>query len=130
MVNDPAEGFIMERQTRQQEIVAVSALRAWVCTECGGTGDLLMMDAKGPLCLACADLAHLVFLSAGDAALTRRARRASSLSAVVVRFSRARRRYERQGILVERSALETAELECLADAEARERRRRRDRVRR
>jgi len=43
-------------------------------------------------------------LPSGDAALTRRAKRASGLSVVVVRFSRARRRYERQGILVEEEA--------------------------
>jgi hypothetical protein len=73
---------------------------------------------------------HLVFLGAGHAALTRRAMRAGRLSAVVVRFSRSRRRYERQGILVEEAALERAERECLADAEARARRRERDAVRR
>lgn len=88
------------------------------------------MEDDGPLCLDCADLSHLSFLPAGDAALTRRARGASGLSAVVVRFSRARRRYERQGILVEEAALEQAEAECLADAEVRERRRSRDRERR
>jgi hypothetical protein len=49
---------------------------------------------------------------------------------VVVRFSRARRRYERQGILVEEAALERAEVECLADDEARARRRARDAERR
>jgi hypothetical protein len=42
------------------------------------------------------------------------------LRAVVVRFSRARKRYERQGILVEQAALERAEQECLADSDARE----------
>ncbi len=73
---------------------------------------------------------HLVFLPAGDAALTRRAKRASRLSAVVVRFSRSRRRSERQGILVEEAALERAELECLADEEARTRRRVREEARR
>jgi hypothetical protein len=54
-------------------------------------------------------MGHLVFLPAGDAGLTRRAKLASELTAVVVRFSRARRRYERQGILVEASALAQAE---------------------
>ncbi len=48
---------------------------------------------------------HLVFLPAGDVGLTRRAHRASELSAVVVRFSRSRKRYERQGLFVEDSAL-------------------------
>jgi hypothetical protein len=58
-------------------------------------------------------------------ALTRRARKHSALSAVVVRFSRARKRYERQGVLVEESALEQAEAECSADADQRNVRRER-----
>ena len=37
--------------------------------------------------------------------------RASTLSAVVVRFSRTRKRYERQGILAEPKAIERAETE-------------------
>jgi hypothetical protein len=73
---------------------------------------------------------HLVFLASGDAALTRRAKRASRLSAVVVRFNRARGRYERQGILVEEPALEQAEAECLADEQVRALRRERDAHRR
>ena len=60
----------------------------------------------------------------------RRAKKASGLSAVVVRWARARKRYERQGILVEEDALATAEEHCLADADARERRRERERERR
>jgi len=49
-------------------------------------------------------------------ALTRRARKHSLLSAVVLKWSRARKHYERQGLLVEETALELAEDECLADA--------------
>jgi hypothetical protein len=60
-----------------------------------------------------------VFLPAGDAALSRRARKHSSLAAVVVRFSRARKRYERQGLLVTEEALAKAEEESDADAPAR-----------
>lgn len=112
------------------EIVVVSALKDWSCVECGGGGGLLTMEERGPLCLDCADLGHLVLLPAGDAALTRRARKKSGLAAVVVRFSRARRRYERQGILVEEPALEQAEAECLADADVRARRRERESLRR
>ena len=52
-------------------------------------------ENRRALCLACADLDHLVYLPRGDTALTRRARTHSTLSAVVVRFSRARKRYER-----------------------------------
>jgi hypothetical protein len=57
----------------------------------------------------------------GDAALTRRARRASRLSAVVAQWSRTRKRYERQSVLAEPD-----EQECLADSEVRQRRRERD----
>lgn len=117
---------LMERQSRPPELIVIAPIKDWACTACGGTGSLLLMEGPGPLCLSCADVDHLVFLPSGNAALTRRAKRASRLSAVVVRFSRARRRYERQGILVEEEALERAELECLADEDARARRRERD----
>ena len=110
--------------------MVIEPLNPWTCTGCGGSGSLLLMDDAGPLCMGCADLDHLVFLPAGDAALSRRARKASRLAAVVVRFSRSRKRYERQGILVEEAALEQAEAQCLADEEARARRRERDRQRR
>jgi hypothetical protein len=60
------------------EIVVVSPLKEWTCSACGDTdAGWLIMDDDGPLCLSCADLAHLTFLGAGDAALTRRARKHS-----------------------------------------------------
>ena len=71
-----------------------------------------------------------MYLPSGDAALTRRATKHSVLRAVVVKWSRARKRYERQGVLVEEPALAQAESECLLDAEARERRRQREAERR
>jgi len=77
------------------------------------------MERGQPLCLACADLDCLEFLPAGDATLSRRARKYSPLSAVVVRFSRARKRYERQGLLVTPEAIDRAEQECEADADKR-----------
>jgi len=73
------------------------------------------MEKQKPLCMECADLDHLVFLPSGDVALTRRSRKYSNLSAVVVKFSRTRRRYERQGLLVESDALARAEQECASD---------------
>lgn len=51
-------------------------------------------------------------------------------AAVVLRWSRARKRYERQGLLVEEEALDRAEQECLADEDARARRREREAARR
>ena len=82
------------------------------------------------LCIDCADLAHLVFIPAGDPRITRRASTYSALRFVVVRWSRARKRYERQGILVQAPALDKAEEECLADADVRAVRRERDAIRR
>lgn len=120
----------LKRRSRPRDLVVIWSVKDWTCTSCGDTGELLFMESAGPLCLDCSDLGHLLFLPSGDAALTRRAKKASQLSAVVVRWSRSRKRYERQGILAEAEAIERAENECLADAEARARRRERDQARR
>ena len=128
--NDRASCSFRIVSSTPSELVVISPLKDWACSSCGGTGGLLIMDDSGPLCMQCAELDHLVFLPSGDAALTRRARRDSRLSTVVVRFSRARGRYERQGVLVEEAALEQAEAACLADQPARARRRERDAARR
>ena len=94
------------------------------CDECGEElgrhAWITLQEDKGAVCLTCADLDHLAWLPSGDAALTRRARKHSRLSAVVLKWSRARKRYERQGLLVEDEAVERAEEECEADADKRE----------
>ncbi|WP_295544147.1 DUF2293 domain-containing protein [uncultured Thiohalocapsa sp.] len=112
--------FITSGDSRCDECREDLSRHAWIKLE----GD------HRALCLACADLDHLVFLPRGDAALTRRARKHSRLSAVVVKWSRARKRYERQGLLVEDDALATAEAESEADAATRAARRERAQVRR
>ena len=115
---------------RSYELTVISPHNAWTCALCDDTGELLVKTNAGALCLDCADLGHLVFLPAGDAALTRRAKKASRLSAVVVRWSLRRNRYERQGILAENDAIELAAQQCLDDADARALRREHDQVRR
>jgi hypothetical protein len=108
-----------------EAIVVFSVIRETQCTECGAElwkGSLLRLEGEKALCTECADLDRLEFLPSGDAAVTRRASKYSTLRAVVVRWSRARKRYERQGILVEPEALRRAEEESLADAEVRARR--------
>jgi len=117
---DPIKVFISHRESKCGDCGEDLGRQAWITLE----------RDKGALCLSCADLDELVFLPTGDAALTRRARKHSALSAVVLKFSRARRRYERQGLLVEESALQQAETECLADIEIRSRRAERERFRR
>jgi hypothetical protein len=86
--------------------VVIEPLNAeWKCHRCSGTGDFLIMENPGPACLRCAGLDDLEFLAAGDALLTRRVKARSPRHAVVVRFSKTRRRYERQGLLVEPQVL-------------------------
>src|SRR5262245_21214548 len=107
-----------EQASAEQEIVVFSIVRESACSECGTElhkGRFLRMENEKPLCMECADLDHLIYLPSGDTALTRRSRKYSTLSAVVVRFSRSRRRYERQGILVEEDALLRAQEKCAAD---------------
>jgi hypothetical protein len=100
---------LAEAASRAPELVVINATRDWSCTKCSSTsGDLLIMEDAGSVCMKCAQMDHLVFLPSGDAGLTRRARKASTLSAVVVRWSRARKRYERQGLFVEQAVLDAA----------------------
>lgn len=100
---------LTERQSAPPDLVVIAALNPWTCGRCTKTDeDLLLMEDDAPMCLSCVGLGHLVFLPAGDAGLTRRARKLSNQIAVVVRFSRSRQRYERQGLLVEADALQAA----------------------
>ena len=109
---------------KENELKVFISSRDSTCDECGEhlgrRAWITLNDVKGALCLTCADLDHLVFLPSGDAALTRRSRKHSKLSAVVLKWSRARKRYERQGLLVENEALERTEAECAADSESRQ----------
>jgi hypothetical protein len=108
-----------------KEIVVFSVVRASQCTECGAElwkGSLLRLEGEKALCMGCVDLDRLEFLPAGDAAVTRRASKYSKLRVVVIRWSRTRKRYERQGILVDPEALRRAEEDSLADADLRARR--------
>lgn len=100
-----------------------------VCCECDcemEQGDLMLLKNDTPLCLQCADMDHLEFLASGDATLTRRARKASPLSAILLRFNQRRKRYDRLGILVASEAIDAAEAQCAADAPQRARRREQD----
>jgi hypothetical protein len=122
-----------ERASDRKELLVFIVRRDTECGKCGeelSHGSFITIEDNEALCLECADLDHLEYLPAGDAALTRRARKHSRLSPVVLQWSRTRKRYERQGILAEAEAIERAEQECLADAEVRARRQQRAALRR
>jgi hypothetical protein len=82
--------------SKGNDIVVFISSRNSTCGECGqelGRRAWITLDRKkNALCLNCADLDHLVFLASGEAALTRRSRKNSGLSAVVVKWSRDRKR--------------------------------------
>ncbi len=117
-----------EGKGRQDGIVVFMVRRDTECSKCKEElrhGSFIVLENREPLCLECAGLDRLWYLPRGDAALTRRARKYSRISPVVVQCSRTRKQYERQGILAEAEVIAKAEEECLADAEVRERRRER-----
>lgn len=116
-LTEAARRRLDEKMSQPPELVAIVPLKSdWTCHRCGGGGDLLMMEPPGPCCLACAGFADLEFVPSGNAKLTRRATKLSQRRLVVVRFSRARKRYERQGLLIEPLALRTARAELGIDA--------------
>ena len=59
------------RSAQPPELVAFTVFREEPCQECGrelAKGDLVVMDGMRPVCLACADLDHLVFLPSASTA--------------------------------------------------------------
>lgn len=122
--------MVTDDQEERREQVVFWVRRDTQCSDCGDelhSGSAIILENGAPMCLECAGLDHLEYLRRGDAALTRRSRKHSSVSLPVVEWSRARKQYERQGILAEPEAIAKAEEECLADADVRERQRQRRR---
>jgi hypothetical protein len=115
-LQEKARQRLEEKMSRPPELVAIVPLRPdWKCHRCGRGGDLLMMEPPGPCCLACAGFADLEYLPRGNAKLTKRVAKLSTRLLVVVRFSRSRKRYERQGLLIEPRTLRAARKELGVD---------------
>ncbi len=105
-LKEKARQHLVEKINRPPELVAIVPLKPdWTCHRCGRGGHLLIMEPPGPCCLQCAGFADLDYLPRGNPKLTKRVAKLSERKLVVVRFSRARKRYERQGLLVEPRAL-------------------------
>lgn len=108
LLSEKKQQQLVEKTSKAPELVVYDILKESHCTKCNKElfpGSFLYMDKQDPLCLNCANLGHLEYLPAGDALVSRRAKKYSSTYAVVVRFSRSRKRYERRGLLVEKEAL-------------------------
>ena len=101
MTDPTIDGYVgvtsrdLERRLTNRPVRQMAELKVFIttrdssCDECGenlGRGAwILLVEDRKALCLACADLDHLLFLPSGGAALTRRARKHSTLTAVVGR---------------------------------------------
>ncbi|GAA5160185.1 MULTISPECIES: DUF2293 domain-containing protein [Amycolatopsis] len=132
-LSDKQREKLEARQNQAPDLVVMMSLNDSACDSCGiqlPASEFHYEEEGRWLCLSCADFDHLVFLPSGNAALSRRAKKESTLAVLVTRFNKRRKRFERQGILVEEAALERAEAQCLADEDVRARRRERDAVRR
>lgn len=116
--------------TRPKRMTVQASPYEGKCEICSTTSGLLLKGKAGGVCLDCADLGHLEFLPSGDAALTRRAVKASRQSAVVMHRNIRRQRFERKGVLAEPAAIEKAAQECLSDEHLRGRRRENEPTRR
>jgi hypothetical protein len=124
---------IEARQSKAPDLAVIRPTKAWDCGSCGRHYEaehFLLMEDDAPLCMDCADFGHLVFLPAGNATLSRRAKAESTLAVLVTEFNRRRKHYQRIGILIEQEALERAEEKNLADDDIRALRRVRDTERR
>lgn len=114
---------LAQKLTRPEDLVVfVPTIHQQICQECAAEivrSEFFFLEHNQPLCLNCADLDHLEFLPAGNATLTRRARKFSPLVAEVLQLNGRRKRYDRIGLLVATAAIDQAEASLQDDASER-----------
>src|SRR5262249_10302428 len=97
--------------------------RCYNCDSRLTVGDIVMLkgndEEREVLCNRCAKLDSLEKLPSGNAVLTRLASKYSQVRFVVMRWSELWKCYERQGVLLEREALERARQETESAKSAR-----------
>jgi hypothetical protein len=71
-------------------------------------------------CFACSPFVGYPLLPPGNAALTRRSKKHSTLCGVLLTWNQRRKRFERKGQYVEALAIEKAKIECAADQKVRD----------
>ncbi|MBI3307634.1 MAG: hypothetical protein HYZ84_07510 [Candidatus Omnitrophica bacterium] len=110
-LSEKKQARLQEKLNQTPELVVFWTRQDSECLKCKielGSGSFLFMDQDQPFCMKCSGFDDLIYLPAGDAKVSRLAKNYSARYAVVVRFNRTRKRYERQGLLVEKQALEKA----------------------
>jgi hypothetical protein len=102
---------IKEKLEKAPQLSAFIISKDAECSGCKTTmhrSSFIYMEAGQPFCMKCAGFDDLVYIPSGNAKLTRTATKNSDICLIVVKWSSARKRYERQGILVEEAAYEEA----------------------
>src|SRR5260221_5251725 len=87
-------------QQEAPRLLVIQPIRDWACAACGSTRDLCPHGPRGPTLPDLRRPESPGLPSFRWHGSDRRATKASRLSAVVVRWSRIRKRYERRGVLV------------------------------
>jgi len=109
MLSDKKQQALKEKLEKPPEHVFFCITKSAICDACHcelEKGNFLYKEQEKVLCMQCSGFDKFIFLPYGNAKRTRRAKQHSQRYAVVVRFSRTRKRYERQGLLVEENVLE------------------------
>ncbi len=112
LLPDKKQQRLIEKIEKAPEPVVYIVAKDSKCSNCQKDilrNNFLMTDNNKPFCMKCSPYKDHVYLPAGDALLTRRVKKYSKIYAVVVKFSSARKRYERQGLLITEKALHQAE---------------------
>lgn len=110
--------YLMETFTQNIFLTKKETLKCSKCRKSIALGQAYVAESekhKGT-CFACSPFSGLSFLKPGNAALTRRSKKHSTLCGVVFEWNRRRKRFERRGQYVEASAIIQAEKECAEDA--------------
>lgn len=116
LLSEKKQEKLKEKLEQPPDLVTFMIITPTQCSSCKKglfKGNIIYIEEKQPLCLPCAGFGDLVFLASGDAKLTRAAKKYTACFLVVVQFSRARKRYERQGLLLQKDALQKAEDELV-----------------
>ena len=112
LLPDKKQQRLIEKIEKSPEPVVYIVAKDAKCSKCQKDiprNSFLMTDNNEPFCMTCSPYKDHVYLPSGDALLTRRAKKYSKTFAVVVKFSSARKRYERKGLLITEEALHQAE---------------------
>src|SRR3990167_9234 len=120
ILSEKKQELLKENIEKSPDAVVFIILNNSECSQCKAVltkGSFLYKEVDQAFCLACAKVDHLAYLPSGDAKLTRWAKKGSTTSAIVVKFSRARNRYERQGVLVEEESLKKAKERLNAESD-------------